>query len=54
MQFYCFVEHFRYDYYSYHIFECQIIQFFKRKDIMTISDKEIRYKILYNELIKVA
>ena len=54
MRFYCCVEHFRYDYYSYHFFECQLIQFFKRKDIMTIYDKEIRYKILYNELIKVA
>ena len=54
MRFYCSNEHFTYDYYSYHFFECQLIQFFKRKDIMTINDKEIRYKVLYNELIKVA
>ena len=38
MRFYCCKEHFRYDYYSYHFFECQLIQFFKRKDIMTIND----------------
>ena len=54
MRFYCSKDHFRYDYYSYHFFECQLIQFFQRKDIMTIEDKEIRYKVLYNELIKVA
>ena len=54
MRFYCCPEHFRYDYYSYHFFECQLIQFFQRKDIMTILDNEIRYKVLYNELIKVA
>ena len=54
MRFYCCNDHFRYDYYSFHFFECQLIQFFKRKDIMTINDKEIRYKVLYNELIKVA
>ena len=54
MKFYCCNEHFIYDYYSYHFFECQLIQFFKRKDIMTIMNKDIRYKVLYNELIKVA
>ena len=54
LRFYCCKDHFRYDYYSYHFFECQLIQFFQRKDIMTIEDKEIRYKVLYNELIKVA
>ena len=54
LRFYCCNEHFRYDYYSYHFFECQLIQFFNRKDIMMIPDKEIRYKILYNEMIKVA
>ena len=53
IRFYCCEEHFKYDFYSYHFFECQWIQFFSRKDIMTIKDKEIRYKILYNELIKV-
>ena len=54
MRFYCCNEHFLYDYYSYHFFECQLIQFFKRRDIISIYDKEIRYKVLYNELIKVA
>ena len=54
LRFYCCKDHFRYDYYSYHFFECQLIQFFQRKDIMTIEDKEVRYKVLYNELIKVA
>ena len=51
-RYYCCYEHFKYDYYSFHFFECQIIQFFKRKDFMKISNLEIRYKILYNELIK--
>ena len=53
MRYYCSKEHFKYDFYTYHFFECQWIQFFSRKDIMNIPDKEIRYKILYNELIKV-
>ena len=53
MRFYCCKEHFKYDFYTFHFFECQWIQFFNRKDIMSIPDKEIRYKILYNELIKV-
>ena len=53
MRFYCCDEHFIYDFYSFHFFECQLIQFFSRKDIMTISDKEIRYRVLYNEIIKV-
>ena len=52
-RFYCCEEHFNYDFYTFHFFECQWIQFFKRKDIMNIKDTEIRYKILYNELIKV-
>ena len=53
MRFYCCESHFQYDFYTFHFFECQWIQFFNRKDIMNIPDKEIRYKILYNELIKV-
>ena len=53
MRFYCCKEHFKYDFYTFHCFECQWIQFFNRKDIMNIPDNEIRYKILYNELIKV-
>ena len=53
IRFYCCEEHFKYDFYSFHFFECQWIQFFSRKDIMNISDHEIRYKVLYNELIKV-
>ena len=52
-RFYCCEEHFKYDFYTFHFFECNWIQFFKRKDIMSIKDKDIRYKILYNELIKV-
>ena len=53
MRYYCSKEHFKYDFYTFHFFECQWIQFFNRKDFMIIPDKEIRYKILYNELIKV-
>ena len=53
LRFYCCEEHFKYDFYTFHCFECQWIQFFNRKDIMNIPDNEIRYKILYNELIKV-
>ena len=53
-RYYCCYEHFRYDYFNFHFFECQLIQFFQRKDIMRINNLEIRYKILYNELIKVA
>ena len=53
LRFYCCEEHFKYDFYTFHFFECQWIQFFNRKDIMNIPDNEIRYKILYNELIKV-
>ena len=53
IRFYCCEEHFKYDFYSFHFFECQWFQFFSRKDIMNIPDNEIRYKILYNELIKV-
>jgi hypothetical protein len=50
-RYYCCYEHFRYDYFNFHFFECQLIQFFKRIDIMSIRNFEIRYKILYNELI---
>ena len=53
-RYYCCYEHFRYDYFNFHFFECQLIQFFKRIDIMSIKNFEIRYKVLYNELIKVA
>ena len=53
-RYYCCSEHFKYDYFSYHFFECQLIQFFKRKDFMKESNLEIRYKILYNELIKLS
>ena len=53
-RYYCCYEHFRYDYFNFHFFECQLIQFFKRIDIMQIKNYEVRYKILYNELIKVA
>ena len=53
-RYYCCYEHFRYDYFNFHFFECQLIQFFQRKDIMKIKSQEIRYKILYNELIKMA
>ena len=53
-RYYCCYEHFRYDYFSFHFFECQLIQFFQRKDIMKVRNLEVRYKILYNELIKMA
>ena len=53
-RYYCCYEHFRYDYFNFHFFECQLIQFFQRKDIMKIRNLEVRYKILYNELIKVS
>ena len=53
IRYYCSEAHFKYDFYTFHFFECQWIQFFNRKDIMNISDNEIKYKILYNELIKV-
>ena len=49
---YCCEEHFKYDYNNAHFFECQFVQFFKRRDIMSIEKKEIRYIVLYNELIK--
>ena len=49
---YCCEEHFKYDYNNIHFFECQFVQFFKRRDIMSIEKKEIRYIVLYNELIK--
>ena len=49
---YCCNEHFEYDYNNIHFYECQIAQFFQRKDIMSIEDREIRYMVLYNELIK--
>ena len=52
LKFYCCNEHFIYDYNNIHFFECQLVQFFRRKDIMSIEDKEIRYIVLYNELIK--
>ena len=53
-RYYCCYEHFKYDYFRYHFFECELIQFFKREDIMNITNLEIRYKIFYNELIKVS
>ena len=52
LKYYCSNEHFKYDYNNTHFFECQLVQFFKRKDIMSIENKEIRYMVLYNELIK--
>ena len=52
MKYYCSNEHFQYDYNNTHFFECQFVQFFKRKDIMSIENREIRYIVLYNELIK--
>ena len=53
-RYYCCYDHMKYDYFCFHFFECQLIQFFKRKDIMTIPNLERRYKILYNELIKLS
>ena len=52
MRYYCSADHYKYDYFTYHFFECQMIQFFKRTDIMSIPNKEQRYITLYNELIK--
>ena len=52
LKFYCGNEHFKYDYNNIHFYECQLVQFFKRKDIMSIENKDIRYIVLYNELIK--
>ena len=52
LRYYCCYEHFQYDYNLIHFFECQLAQFFRRKDIMSIENKEIRYIVLYNELIK--
>ena len=52
LKFYCGNEHFKYDYDNTHFFECLLVQFFRRKDIMSIEDKETRYIVLYNELIK--
>ena len=52
LRYYCCNEHFLYDYNIIHFFECQLVQFFRRKDIMSIENKEIRYIVLYNELIK--
>ena len=52
LKYYCCNEHFEYDYNNIHFFECQLVQFFKRKDILSIDNKEIRYMVLYNELIK--
>ena len=54
IRYYCCYEHFEYDYFSFHFFECELIQFFKRKDIMSEIDLEKRYSILYNELIKLS
>ena len=51
-KFYCSNEHFKYDYNYTHFYECQFVQFFNRKDIMSIENDEIRYIVLYNELIK--
>ena len=52
LKFYCSQEHFMYDYNYIHFFECQLVQFFKRKDILIRTEREERYLILYNELIK--
>ena len=52
LKYYCCQEHFMYDYNYMHFFECQFVQFFRRKDIINIKNKEDRYLILYNELIK--
>ena len=52
LKYYCSQEHFIYDYNQIHFFECQFVQFFKRKDIMEEKNNETRYLILYNELIK--
>ena len=52
LKYYCGQEHFIYDYNQIHFFECQFVQFFRRKDIMEHDNEETRYLILYNELIK--
>ena len=52
LKYYCSQEHFIYDYNNIHFFECQLVQFFKRKDIINRENREQRYLILYNELIK--
>ena len=52
LKYYCSQEHFMYDYNHIHFFECQLVQFFKRKDFIYRENKEERYLILYNELIK--
>ena len=52
LKYYCSQEHFIYDYNNIHFFECQLVQFFKRKDILKKTNKEEKYLILYNELIK--
>ena len=52
LKYYCCQEHFMYDYNYIHFFECQLVQFFKRKDIIYRENREQRYLILYNELIK--
>jgi len=52
LRYYCCYEHFQYDYNLIHFYECQLVQFFRRKDIMSIENKDIRYIVLYNELIK--
>ena len=51
-KFYCCSGHYKYDYITFHFFECQLIKFFRRTDIMNINNKEEKYIILYNELIK--
>lgn len=53
LRFYCSSNHYKYDYFTYHFFDCQMIQFFRRTDIMLIQNKEHRYITLYNEIIKV-
>ena len=52
LKYYCSQEHFMYDYNNIHFFECQLVQFFKRRDIINRQNREERYLILYNELIK--
>ena len=51
-KFYCCSEHYKYDYITFHFFECQFIKFFRRNDIMNNNNNEEKYIILYNELIK--
>ena len=52
LKYYCGQEHFIYDFNHIHFFECQFVQFFRRKDIIEQENLETRYLILYNELIK--